>query len=72
MFKNLLERIKMPWTFIRFVYLILGATVLFQGVYEQLWLGAVVGVYFTFMGLFSWGCASGNCAIPNQPEKLKK
>lgn len=61
---NLIARISLPWTFSRFLYLGLGGIILFQAIADQLWLGAIMGGYFIAMGLFAWGCASGDCAVP--------
>ncbi len=58
MFDNLFRN----WTFIRFLYLILGGIILTQSAIDHQWAGAFLGAYFMVMGLFSIGCAGGNCA----------
>lgn len=55
------ERILTNWTLTRVLYLIIGSTVIIQSVMSQQWFGVVFGGYFAAMGLFAFGCASGNC-----------
>lgn len=55
------QRILSNWTLIRALYLILGVAVIFQSIFSQQWFGLAFGSYFAAMGLFAFGCASGNC-----------
>lgn len=55
------ERILTNWTFTRVVYLALGIAVIIQSVMSHQWYGVAFGAYFAAMGLFAFGCASGNC-----------
>ena len=55
------ERILKNWTFTRALYLLLGTAVIVQSVVSQHWFGAIFGGYFAAMGLFAFGCASGDC-----------
>ena len=55
------ERILTNWTVARVLYLVIGITVIIQAIMIQQWLGVVFGGYFASMGLFAFGCASGNC-----------
>lgn len=55
------ERILKGWTFIRVLYLIMGSIVIVQSVLDNQWFGVAFGGYFAAMGLFAFGCASGNC-----------
>ena len=55
------KRILTNWTFTRVLYLIIGSAVIIQSVTSQQWLGIAFGGYFAAMGLFAFGCASGNC-----------
>jgi hypothetical protein len=55
------QRILTNWTFTRALYLVIGISIIFQSVESQQWFGAVFGGYFAAMGLFAFGCASGNC-----------
>lgn len=55
------QRILTNWTFTRALFLVVGITVIVQSVLSQQWFGAIFGGYFAAMGLFAFGCASGNC-----------
>jgi hypothetical protein len=67
------ERILKNWTFTRALYLLIGTAVIVQSVVSQQWFGAIFGGYFASMGLFAFGCASGNCFGGNcATEPLQK
>lgn len=68
MMKN---RILKNWSIIRVVYVILGTMILVQTVMNREWLGVLIGAYFVIMGLFSIGCASGNCAIDSSKNPVQ-
>ncbi len=55
------ERILTNWTFMRGFYLVVGLYIVTQSVLNQEWFGVAFGGYFASMGLFAFGCASGNC-----------
>jgi hypothetical protein len=55
------ERILNNWTFMRALYLLMGIAVIVQSVMSQQWFGVAFGGYFASMGLFAFGCATGNC-----------
>ena len=55
------ERILTNWTLTRVFYLIVGLFVIIQSFMNQQWIGIAFGGYFAAMGLFAFGCASGNC-----------
>ena len=55
------ERILTNWTLTRAFYLIVGLFVIIQSFMSQQWFGIAFGGYFAAMGLFAFGCASGNC-----------
>lgn len=55
------ERILRNWNFTRVLYLIMGCAVIVQSLISRQWLGIAFGGYFASMGLFAFGCASGNC-----------
>lgn len=59
------QRILKGWTFSRGVYLVLGLVVIVQAFTMEQWLGVLLGFYFASMGLFAFGCASGNCFSGN-------
>ena len=55
------ERILTNWTFTRALFLIMGTMVIVQSVMSHQWFAVLFGAYFASMGLFAFGCASGNC-----------
>ncbi len=59
------ERLLTNWTYIRALYLILGLVVIIQSILSSQWFGVAFGGYFASMGLFGFGCASGNCFSGN-------
>lgn len=71
------QRILTNWTFARALYLIMGIAVIVQSVMSQQWFGVAFGGYFAAMGLFAFGCASGNCfggncsVEPNQKSTIQ-
>ena len=56
------ERILTNWTFARVLYVIIGTMIVVQTAMSHQWIGVVFGGYFASMGLFAFGCASGNCS----------
>jgi hypothetical protein len=55
------ERILTGWNVQRVFYLIAGLGLIAISVSDRQWFGVVFGLYFASMGLFAFGCASGNC-----------
>ena len=55
------ERLLTNWTFIRALYVIMGIMIVVQTIMSRQWIGVAFGGYFASMGLFAFGCASGNC-----------
>ena len=47
----------------RFIFLIMGLILLIHTLMDQQYMGTLLGVYITAMGLFGFGCAAGNCSI---------
>lgn len=51
----------------------MGIAVIIQSVMSKQWFGVLFGGYFASLGLFAFGCASGNCYGGNctaeAPEK---
>jgi hypothetical protein len=60
-FKQMKERILKNWTLTRALFLVLGTIIIIQSILSQQWFGVLFGSYFASMGLFSFGCAAGNC-----------
>lgn len=62
------ERILTGWTFRRGIYLLMGSLLIIQAVMEKQWIGVVLGGYFAAMGIFSFGCAAGNCSVETKQK----
>ena len=61
------ERILTGWTITRALYVLMGVFVIVQSFMQHEWIGIIFGGYFASMGVFSFGCAAGNCTInPNE------
>jgi hypothetical protein len=69
------DRILYGWNARRALYLIMGIAVIIYAVIAKEWWGVLLGSYFAVMGLFNWGCASGNCSYEprrrhrNEPDR---
>lgn len=68
------EKLLSGWTFSRLLYLIMGTFLVIQSFQDRQWIGVVFGAYFASMGLFAFGCASGQCNLQDrspvsQPSK---
>jgi hypothetical protein len=66
------ERILTNWTLPRALYVIIGVMIIVQSVMSRQWIGVAFGGYFAAMGLFAFGCASGNCfggSCATEPKK---
>ncbi|MBK7883904.1 MAG: hypothetical protein IPJ81_08925 [Chitinophagaceae bacterium] len=59
------QRLLTKWTFTRVLYIIMGGFVIIQSIMIRQWPGVALGSYFASMGLFAFGCASGNCFSGN-------
>ena len=59
--KTLKNRVLKGWTFSRFMFVLIGSFIIIQAVLDGHWYGVVLGAYVAFMGIFAFGCASGNC-----------
>ncbi len=66
------ERILTNWTITRAFYLIVGIFVIVQSIMSLQWFGIAFGGYFAAMGLFAFGCASGNCVGGNCSAESKQ
>jgi hypothetical protein len=55
------ERILKGWTFTRVLYVFMGVFIIIQSISVSQWPMTLFGAYFASMGLFAFGCASGNC-----------
>lgn len=57
------NRILKGWTIQRAFYLLAGVLLAFQAFMSHQVAGVLIGIYFASMGIFSFGCASGNCSV---------
>jgi hypothetical protein len=57
----MMNRILTGWNIPRVFYLVIGMIIFVQSIIQAEWVGIVFGGYFAAMGLFGFGCASGNC-----------
>lgn len=57
----MIARIVTGWNFQRAFYLIAGVGMVIMSITDHQWPGALIGGYFAAMGIFAFGCASGNC-----------
>jgi hypothetical protein len=64
------------WTFQRWAYLVLGLIMMVSSIIDRFWVGILFGAYFAAMGLFAFGCASGNCnpstVLPDSQTEREK
>ncbi len=61
--KFTLPRFLYNWNARRTVYIMVGVFIIVQSAMLSRWFGLIFGGYFTAMGLFGFGCASGNCSV---------
>ncbi len=55
------ERILKGWSLRRIIFVVFGLYVIYQSGIDKSWAGIAIGTYFLSMGIFAFGCASGNC-----------
>lgn len=60
----MIQRIRSGWNSIRILYLLAGLAITVQAIWTAEWFVLLPGLYFMAMGIFAFGCASGNCALP--------
>lgn len=65
----MIRRITSGWSVMRVLYLGIGLVIAFQSAVLREWFGMAIGGYFAAMGLFGFGCASGNCNTASRHEK---
>ena len=67
------NRILYGWNPRRALYLMGGAAIIVYAFIVKEWWGALLGGYFAVMGMFNFGCASGNCGyVPNRKTHTNK
>ncbi len=55
------KRILTGWTVQRAIYGLVGLAIIAQAIKDKEWVWLLPGAYFAAMGIFAFGCASGNC-----------
>lgn len=55
------RRLLTGWHLGRVFYVLIGLAFIIHSIILREWLEGVLGGYFAVMGIFSLGCASGNC-----------
>jgi hypothetical protein len=55
------NRILTGWTVQRAIYALAGIAIMVQAIKDKEWIWLLPGIYFAAMGIFAFGCASGNC-----------
>lgn len=55
------QRVLSNWNFTRFFFTGMGITLIISSFQDFEWMGMLAGGYFSAMGIFAFGCASGNC-----------
>jgi hypothetical protein len=66
------DRLLKGWTFIRVFYLAMGLIIATHSAMNMEWMGAILGAYFASMGLFSFGCAAGQCSVKYKEPIVKE
>ncbi|MDR0794364.1 MAG: hypothetical protein LBE82_13735 [Chitinophagaceae bacterium] len=68
------KRILTGWNFGRVIYAALGILLIVQSIWQAEWWGILFGGYFAAMGIFAFGCATGNCfsnaSSNTSPDKI--
>jgi hypothetical protein len=64
----LFQRFFLPWTLTRVLFLLIGFSVIYQSIIDQLWIALFFGGYLFFKGIFALGCAGGNCQLNSHLE----
>jgi len=58
------QRLLSGWTFMRVLYLIMGATLVIQAIMAHQYAISLLGLYFVAMSLLGIGCMGGQCYTP--------
>ncbi|MBL7788849.1 MAG: hypothetical protein JNL75_03315 [Chitinophagales bacterium] len=67
----LIEKLKMPWSFMRVIRLLLGILLLVQGILAHQWMVAMLGFGFALMPLWNLGCGCEGSACTYSPKENK-
>jgi hypothetical protein len=57
----MINKILNGWNWRRILYTSIGVMLMIQSFILREWFGVILGLYFTSMGLFAFGCAGNQC-----------
>ncbi|MEX2349960.1 MAG: hypothetical protein WD554_03705 [Flavobacteriaceae bacterium] len=57
------RRLLSGWSIQRIVFLLMGVILLLHTIMDNQPIGVLLGIYITGMGLFGFGCTTGNCSV---------
>jgi hypothetical protein len=60
------------WSIRRWFYVGAGLLLMALSWAEKQTYGMIFGAYFAFMGIFNFGCASGNCVPSSRPPRAQE
>ncbi|HAO06212.1 MAG TPA: hypothetical protein DCQ50_04280 [Chryseobacterium sp.] len=59
------------WNILRFLHLVIGITIIVNGIITHEWIIALFGGIFTLMAILNVNtCATGNCAVPKTKRRI--
>lgn len=64
------QRVFYNWNLSRLLFTGMGLAFIISSVQEFDWFGLLAGIYFFSMGIFAFGCASGNCYTGSCENKI--
>lgn len=70
-FISLIEEIKIQWSLMRILRLLMGLILFAQGIFSQQWIAALLGIGFSLMPIFNLGCGCEGSACPYNPKSTK-
>jgi hypothetical protein len=69
--KSFLNKLTMPWSFMRIIRLFMGVFLIFQGIVASQYIAVILGLGFTLMPLLNLGCgcSGSSCDINTENGK---
>lgn len=63
--RSCIDKIKMPWSFMRFIRLLMGIFLIAQGIFAHQWMAVILGFGFSLLPLLNLGCGceGSSCTI---------
>ena len=56
------------WNFTRVLYTLIGLGLLTHAIVDYTIFGILLGLYISAMGIFAFGCATGNCSMDTKEK----